>query len=113
MPHRSASREARRADGHDHELLEVDGVVGVHAAVDDVHHRYGQDVGVGAADVAVERKLELVGRGLGDGQAGAEDRVGAEASLVVGAVEVAELGVDESLLEASMPVKVVAISPLT
>ena len=47
--------EGRRADRHDHELLEVDVVVGVRAAVEDVHHRHGQHVGVDAADVAVER----------------------------------------------------------
>ena len=38
--------ERGRADGDDHELLEVDVVVGVHAAVEDVHHRDGEDVGV-------------------------------------------------------------------
>ncbi len=56
-------------------------------------------MGVRAADVAVERDLELVGRRLGDGEADAEDRVGAQAALVVGAVEVAERGVDQPLLE--------------
>ena len=80
--------ERGRADRHDHELLEVDVVVGVGAAVEHVHHRHRQHVGVGAADVAVERQLELVGRGLGHGQRHAEDGVGAEAGLVVGAVEV-------------------------
>ena len=30
--------EARRADRQDHELLDVEAVVGVRAAVDDVHH---------------------------------------------------------------------------
>ena len=38
--------ERRRADRHDHELLHVDGVVGVDAAVDDVHHRHRQHVRV-------------------------------------------------------------------
>ena len=76
--------ERGRAHRHDHELLQVDGVVGVHAAVDDVHHRHRQHVGVGAADVAVERQLELVGGGLGHGQRHAEDGVGAEPALVVG-----------------------------
>ena len=79
--------EARRADRHDHELLQVDRVVGVGAAVDDVHHRHRQHVRVRPADVAVQRQVELVGRGLGDGEADAEDRVRAEAGLVVGAVE--------------------------
>jgi hypothetical protein len=34
--------DARRADRYDHELLEVDVVVGVHPAIDDVHHRHRQ-----------------------------------------------------------------------
>ena len=92
-------REARRADRHDHELLQVDRVVGVHAAVHDVHHRHWQHVGVRAADVAVQRDVQLVGGRLGDRQADAEDGVGAESGLVVGAVEVAQHGVDHALVE--------------
>ena len=52
--HADALGEALRADRHDHEFLEVDLVVGVLAAVDDVGHRHRQDAGVGPADVAVE-----------------------------------------------------------
>ena len=33
--------EGRRADRHDHELLEIGGVLGVLAAIQDVHHRHG------------------------------------------------------------------------
>ena len=88
---------ARRTDRHDHELLQVDRVVGVDAAVDHVHHRHGEDVGVGTTDVAVQRHTELVGGRLGDRQADAEDRVGAETRLVVGAVELAQQRVDDAL----------------
>src|SRR5581483_3372307 len=91
--------EAGRAHGHDHELLEVDGVVGVGAPVDHVHHGHGQDVGVGPAHVAVDGQLQLVGRGLGHGQAGAEDGVGAQACLVRGAVQVDEGGVHAPLVQ--------------
>ena len=91
--------EAGRADRHDHELLEVHVVVGVGAAVEHVQHRHGQHVGVGAADVAVQRQAQLVGRRLGHGQRHAEDGVGAEAGLVVGAVEVEHLAVDLALVE--------------
>ena len=90
--------EARRAERHDHELLQVDVVVGVRAAVEHVHHRRRQDVGVGAADVAEQRQASLVGRGVGDGERHAEDGVGAEAGLVVGAVEVDERLVDAALV---------------
>ena len=91
--------EARRADRHDHELLEVHAVVGVDPAVEHVHHRHRQHVGVGAADVAVERDLELGGRRLGRGQRHAEDGVGPDAGLVVGAVEVDHRLVDRPLVE--------------
>ena len=85
----------------------------MHAAVEDVHHRYRQHVGVGAADVAVQRQLELGGGGLGDGQRHAENGVGAEPALVVRAVEVDELTVDRRWSRASMPTTASAISPLT
>ena len=49
--------EVRRAEGGDHEFLEVHRVVGMRAAVDDVHHRDGQGDGAGAAEVAVERRV--------------------------------------------------------
>jgi hypothetical protein len=49
---RTASRMSC-ADRHDHEFLNVDRVVGMFAAVDDVHHRHRQDAGRGAADIAV------------------------------------------------------------
>ena len=74
--------ERRRPDRRDHELLDVDVGVGVRAAVEDVHHRHRQQVGVGPADVAVERQPGRLGRGLGDGERGAEDRVGAQVGLV-------------------------------
>jgi hypothetical protein len=41
-PMRSASAKRRRADRHDHEFLDVDRIVGMGAAVDDVHHRHRQ-----------------------------------------------------------------------
>jgi hypothetical protein len=70
--------EARRADRHDHELLEVDRIVGMGAAVQDVHHRDRQGRGRNAADIAVERQPARVGGSLRDGEAHAEDGVGAE-----------------------------------
>ena len=73
-----AVREGRRARRDDHELLEVDRVVGVGAAVDHVHHRDREHVSgtgvlgarrrVEAAEVVVERLPGVGGRGLGDRQ---------------------------------------------
>jgi hypothetical protein len=59
-PQRIASLKFFRALGHHHEFLEVDRGVGVRAAVDDVHHGDGQDLGVGTAEVLEERLAELV-----------------------------------------------------
>src|SRR5262249_61333773 len=81
------------AQGHDHELLEIDVVVGVLAAVEDVHLRHRQVAGVGAAEVAVQRQADGGRGGVGDGERGAEDRVGAEFALVGGAVGGAGAGV--------------------
>ena len=86
------------ADGQDHEFLEVDRVVGMGAAIDDVHHRRRQDVRVGAADIAIERKRRGLRRGLGHRHRDAEDRIGAEAGFVRRAVEFDHHGVDVALV---------------
>ncbi len=39
---------------HDHEFLDIDIVVGVLAAINDVHHRQRQFLGIGAAEILVE-----------------------------------------------------------
>ena len=69
------------------------------AAVDDVHHRHREDVCVRPADVAIERHVEFVGGRLGHREADAEDGVGAEAGLVLRAVEVDHQLVDRPLVE--------------
>ena len=46
---------------HDHEFLKVHVAVGMSAAVEDVHHRRGQNVGAGSAKIAVERQAESGG----------------------------------------------------
>ena len=79
--------ERRCAHGTDHELLKCDGSVGVRTAVDDVHHRHGQRLGVRTADITVEGHAEIVGSGAGHGQRYAEDGVGTQIRLGLRAVE--------------------------
>ena len=74
-------------------------VVGVLAAVDDVHHRRGQQPRVRAADVAVQRQLAVAGRRVGRRQRHAEDRVRAEVLLVRRAVELDHPLVDRDLVQ--------------
>nr|pir phosphopyruvate hydratase - Deinococcus radiodurans (strain R1) [Deinococcus radiodurans] len=90
--------EARSADRHHHELLKIHAVVGVGAAVDDVHHGHRQGLGVGAAEVAVERDVELGSGGAGSREAHRQNRVAAHVALVGGAVHVHQRLVDGGLL---------------
>ena len=90
--------EGARARRHDHELLDVQTVVGVRAAVEHVHHGHRHDPGARPAQVLVERQAALVGAGARDGQRHAEERVGAEARLVRRAVELEQRAVHGGLL---------------
>jgi len=96
--HAQCFRKARRADRRDHELLEIDRIVGVHPAIEDVHHRHGKQRRPGAAEIAVERLVVVAGSGLGRRQRHAEDGVGAETLLIGGTVELAEALVDAALV---------------
>ena len=101
-PDPQALREAGGAGRDDHELLEVDRVVGVGAAVEHVHHRHRQQRRLAAAvelgEVAVERLAGVHRRRLGRRQGDAQQRVGAEAALVRGAVELDHRLVEGALL---------------
>ena len=88
----------RRAERHQHEFLQIDAVVRVRAAIDDVHLRHRQLHFARAAEIAVKRQRAFLGRGLRDGARHGEERVGAEPRLVVGAVEVDQRPVDQGLL---------------
>ena len=91
--------KALDAQRHDHELLHVHGVVGVRAAVDDVHHRRRQQPGADPAQVAEQRQPAVVGRGPGVGQRHAQDGVGPEALLVLRAVEFVHAVVQRHLIQ--------------
>ena len=69
------------------------------AAVEDVHHRHGQLLGVDAADIAVQAGAQALGRRLGAGQGRAQDGVGTQAGLVGGAVQVDQGLVDGGLIQ--------------
>ena len=90
--------ERRRSERHDHELLQVDVVVRVLAAVEHVHHRHRQRPRALAAQVAVEREAERVGAGPRRRERDAERGVGAEPALVGRAVQLDEQRVDAPLV---------------
>ena len=75
-PHVEGFVEAIGPHGHDHELLEVDRVVGVLPTVEDVHHGHREDVRIGPPDVLVELQALGVGRRTGRRQRDSQDGVG-------------------------------------
>ena len=90
--------EGGGAHGHDHELLEVHVVVGMHAAVQDVHHGRRQKMRVRTAHVLVQRQLGGLRGSLGHGQRSAQDGVGTEHALVLRAVGLDHGGVHHALI---------------
>ena len=91
-------RNRWRAQGRDHEFLEVDGVVGMRAAIDDVHHGHGQDAGIHAADIAIDRQIRRLACRLRNRQRNAEDRIRAKTAFVLRAVEHDQRVIDVTLV---------------
>ena len=66
-PHAQALSKAVRAGGKDHEFLDIDWIIGMCAAIDDVHHRHRQGPRRNPADIFVQRQGSAIGSGLGHG----------------------------------------------
>ena len=98
-PRPQSGVEGVESQRHDHELLHVERIVGVGPAVDDVHHRGGEEAGGGPAEVAVERQPAVLGGGMGHRHRDTEDRVGAELFLGGRAVELEHEFVARGLVE--------------
>ena len=90
--------ERRRAGRDEHELLQIDRIGSVHAAVDHVHHRHGERVPSFASEVPEERDPGVRCAGLCCGERGPEDRVRTESALVRGAVERDQRGIEPCLV---------------
>ena len=84
---------------HDHEFLDVDWVVCVLTAVDDVHHWNRQNACRGAANVTEQRLASVFCRSFRNCERYAEDRVCAQTTFVRGAVEFDHRFVDLNLFQ--------------
>ena len=93
-PHADSLGDAGRSDRHDHEFLNVDRVVSMFAAVDDVHHRHRQNPRRGAADISEQGQGAGIRSRLGDGHRHAQNGVRTQTALVVGAVQFDHRAVD-------------------
>ncbi len=96
-PPAQAFGEGLGTDRGNHEFLDVNIGVGVRATVEDVHQRNGQDVGVRAAQVLVQRQVSRSSSCIGHGQGNTQDGVGAELALVGRTVQV-----DHGLVDAAL-----------
>ena len=76
-----------RANGHDHEFLEIDGVIGMRATIDDVHHRDRQNTRRGATDITVERQSARIRSRLCNSQRHAENGIGTQSGLIGRAIK--------------------------
>ena len=90
--------KGRRTDRHDHELLKVDRVFRVRAAIDDIHHRHRQNVGIDTAEILKQRQVAFQGGGFGRRQRDRQDGVGTESGLVGGAVQIDHRVVHRALI---------------
>ena len=90
--------KGRHAGRHDHELLDVRGILRVFAAVQDVEHRHRQNMGIDAAQVAIEGHAKRRRRRAGAGQRDTQDGIGAELALVRRAVQRNQRKVDPALV---------------
>ena len=97
-PDAQALGERLRAGRHDHELLQVERVLRVRAAVDHVHHRDRQDMSTLPADPAEERHACIRRARFRGGERHAQDRVRAQPRLVLRAVKVDQRNVERSLI---------------
>ncbi len=89
--------KARHTDGQNHELLQIDVVVGVGAAVENVHQRHRQHTGRRTAEVSVQRHTSVFCGGMRCRHGHGEHGIGAQATLGRRAVEV-----DQELVEARL-----------
>ena len=82
----------------DHKFLHVDTGIRVRATVEDIHHRYRQNVGIRAADIAIERQRCRISGSLGHCHGYAQDRIGAQLGFVLGTIQLQHYCIDQALI---------------
>jgi len=80
--------ESGKSGGNDHKLLDIQIIVRVLPAIDDVHQGNWQDFRVRSAQIPVQGHVQGIGRGPRDGHRNTENRVGAKIGFVAGAIPI-------------------------
>ena len=69
------------------------------AAIENVEHGHGQRACAYAAQIAIEREPHGLGRCLGNGQAHAQNSVGAQIALIGRAIQLNQIFIDQRLFQ--------------
>ena len=91
--------ETGRPHRHDHELLQVQPIVGMGPAVDDVHERHRQHSRIRPAQISIERLARFIRRRLRHSQRHTENGIGAELALRFRAIQLDHRLIDADLVE--------------
>src|SRR5690606_28799383 len=79
--------ERSRANGQDHEFLQIQRVVGVCTTVDDVHHGNRHAHGATATEVTIQGQTRFFSSCTSHSHTGGQDRVGAQTLFAFGTVK--------------------------
>ena len=79
--------EALGADRQDHELLDIETVVGMRAAVDEIHHRHRHHRLATPREITPQRLIGILSSGMRHRERYGEQRIGTETTFVVRAIE--------------------------
>ena len=79
--------ESRPSGGHNHKLLQIDIIISMASAIDNIHHGYRHNIGIRATNIPVKRKPGKFGGRLAYGQRDAQNCVGAEFAFIRGTIK--------------------------
>jgi len=90
--------KSRRAHRNDHELLKIQVVVGMGAAIDHIHHRHRKPHRTRTAEVTIKRQTGLLGGSFGHGHGDCQHGIGPKPGFVLCAIQIDQGLVDKRLL---------------
>ena len=83
---------------HNHELLHINWRIGMRAAVDDIHHRHRQHVGIEPAQMPIQRNLQCRRRRARHRHGNAQHGIRAQLGLGLGAIQLQQRVIHRLLL---------------
>ena len=87
-----------RSYRQDHEFLDIHVVISMCSAVEDIHHRYRQHLGIDTAKIIVERQFKFHGRRFGNSHGNAKNRIRSQFFFVGSPVERQHGAINDHLL---------------